>query len=693
MEANMKIAVVLSAVDRMSSQVAKAVLNSSSKLKSFEQRADAIANKSFQNGQQMVASGLAVGAPLYEAITKATEFESKMVDIRKQVSGLDQEKPLRAFEQQIFDLSKQLPIATGDIQDLIAAGARMDIPRDKLVQYTKDVTKMSVAFDIAAGDIGESMGKIAKVYNVPIDKVNNLADSINTLDDNAISKGGEIIEVMQRIGGAARNLSPDQAAALASTFLTLGEAPERASSGISGMINDLATATNQSRKFQEGLNLLGLSATEVQKRMSSKQTAQATILDVLERVNKLSPEKQSETLVRLFGQEHGTKIQKLANSVGEYRRQLGLLNGQQKGSMDREYQKRVAASAAQQQIFKNRLNEVVVKAGQALLPTFNKVLSVLGSLMDRVGSFISRHQTLVKYIALAAGAFTALALVGGYLSFVIGGLARIFSIAANVANVLVKGFQVISTAWKILNALFTTNLIILAIMAIALGVFLVIKYWDQIKAFFTKLFQAVVNIFKHPWESIKNMFLNYTPQGLIIKHWSKITGWFSNMWDRVKAIFISHVRFVTGLGAMFFNAGRNIVLSIGNGIKAFASKPIEAIKGIVQKIRNHLPFSPAKEGPLRDIHKIKLVETIAATIKASPLVNAFKGALNTMTSTGTTNSTGLSAGGGMVIHFNPVINLNGSASQSDAKMIASTLKQQVLQVIKDEEKRKARVSF
>lgn len=35
---------------------------------------------------------------------------------------------------------------------------------------------------------------------------------------------------------------------------------------------------------------------------------------------------------------------------------------------------------------------------------------------------------------------------------------------------------------------------------------------------------------------------------------------------------------------------------------------------------NMLPFSLVKEGPLRDIHRIKLMEMIAETIKPAPLM-------------------------------------------------------------------------
>lgn len=50
-------------------------------------------------------------------------------------------------------------------------------------------------------------------------------DALNYLDGNAMSKG-DIINVLQRMGGVANRLDFRKAAALGSTFLSLGAAPE-----------------------------------------------------------------------------------------------------------------------------------------------------------------------------------------------------------------------------------------------------------------------------------------------------------------------------------------------------------------------------------------------------------------------------------------------------------------------------------
>ena len=55
---------------------------------------------------------------------------------------------------------------------------------------------------------------------------------------------------------------------------------------------------------------------------------------------------------------------------------------------------------------------------------------------------------------------------------------------------------------------------------------------------------------------------------------------------------------VTGAVTWFFDSGKKIVSTSANGIRSAFSGAVDAVKGGLQKIRNLLPFSDAKEGPL-----------------------------------------------------------------------------------------------
>lgn len=71
---------------------------------------------------------------------------------------------------------------------------------------------------------------------------------------------------------------------------------------------------------------------------------------------------------------------------------------------------------------------------------------------------------------------------------------------------------------------------------------------------------------------------------------------------------------VTGWFSSFATAGGNIVGNIASGVRDALWKVRDAINGVVSKIRDYLPFSPAKEGPLRDLDKLNFGGTIASSI-------------------------------------------------------------------------------
>lgn len=166
------------------------------------------------------------------------------------------------------------------------------------------------------------------------------------------------------------------------------------------------------------------------------------------------------------------------------------------------------------------------------------------------------------------------------------------------------------------------------------------------------------------------------------------------VYNAIVGTFKKIVNFIFGLGKQLYNAGKNIIMSIINGITSVIHKITNVVKGIAQKIRNFLPFSPAKEGPLKDIHKVRLIETIADTIKPTSLFNAVKrvtgGVFNFFNKSVLGAPAVQTAGAGtgsMVANFN--IYLNGSATKEDSNMLEKAIKK----CIADMENNKRRTGY
>lgn len=311
--------------------------------------------------------------------------------------------------------------------------------------------------------------------------------------------------------------------------------------------------------------------------------------------------------------------------------------------------------------------------GAGLAPAITRIVMLLNECISSVRVFLENNPRVAKF----AGAFIALASAG----MMIVGVIRVI--------------QGITMVMRVLNLTMISNpFILIATIAITAAA-LIYSNWDRIGPFFKRLWDNIKKFFSAAWEFIKMIFYYTTPEGLIIKNWSKIVSFFSDLWDKVKGIFMGVLRWYFGLYVSMYNAGKNIVLSIWNGMKAVFNKPIELIKSLVKKIRNFLPFSPAKEGALRDIHRIKLVETIAASIKPDSLVKAMSNvtaaAYNTLTHPRKIG--GGSAGACTQLVFSPEIHLHGGATDSQAQQLIKTMKDQFVRWMKDYDAQRQRVSY
>jgi TP901 family phage tail tape measure protein len=395
-------------------------------------------------GATTTAAGLAMGAPVMAAVKSYSSMEDAMKGVAKQVNGLRDDNGNRT--KQFYDMqdaikaaSEQLPMENGaiDYAALVEGGARMgvtnqddpyeDQKRD-LLAFASTAAKAATAFELPADELAEGLGKIAQLYKVPTRNIEQLGDALNYLDDNAMSKGADIIDVLQRMGGVADRLDYRKAAALGSTFLSLGAAPEIAASASNAMVRELSIATMQSKRFFEGMDLLKLNPAEIEKQMTTD--AMGTIQRVLEKVNKLPKDKRLSAMTMVFGKEFGDDAAKLANNLPELQRQLKLTSGNEaNGSMQKESDINKDSLSAQWLLVKTGAQNAFSSLGetlrQPLMDIMDSVKRVTGALRRWVEANPQLAGTLMKVAAATAAITVALGTLAVAVAAVLGPLAVI----------------------------------------------------------------------------------------------------------------------------------------------------------------------------------------------------------------------------------------------------------------------------
>lgn len=116
---------------------------------------------------------------------------------------------------------------------------------------------------------------------------------------------------------------------------------------------------------------------------------------------------------------------------------------------------------------------------------------------------------------------------------------------------------------------------------------------EAVKGWYTAGYTFIDNLTGGKLSEIREKFstaMSNIVQGISQKFTDARTA-FSNGLNNIKNA-------VSGAVTWFFESGKRIVSTFANGIKSAFSSAVEAVKGGLQKIRNLLPLSDAKEGPL-----------------------------------------------------------------------------------------------
>ncbi len=116
---------------------------------------------------------------------------------------------------------------------------------------------------------------------------------------------------------------------------------------------------------------------------------------------------------------------------------------------------------------------------------------------------------------------------------------------------------------------------------------------------------------------------------LLYEHWGAVAGFFTGLWDDIRSIFERFNKWTSGWAA---SLGKAILTGIAGPFGMIASEIIghwESIKAACEKIGGGIKsffvgHSPPPVGPLHDLGRITIAETIAERIRPAPILAAMR---------------------------------------------------------------------
>ena len=321
-------------------------------------------------------------------------------------------------------------------------------------------------------------------------------------------------------------------------------------------------------------------------------------------------------------------------------------------------------------IVKDAVNQSAAALGESLLPTMMALSEVILPILNGLSALIREFPKVSKWVMIGVGVFTIFAgiafVVNGALwatAFIMGtpllsslvmvifrfsGLSFVVGIATKAFHILkfaiwTSNFSLLNLAKHgIANAMIGLRGIARTIMA-------------QVIPSLLRLAIAIYNIPILGW--IIAVVAGIIAIGVAIyKNWDSIVKFFTMLGDKFSA-FIPKAK----------KWGSEMIRSIVDGIKSGAPALFSAIDGVVAFARGFFPASPAKHGAFKDLHKVKIIEQVAQSIKPNSLVRSISDATTVGANSLNRSLTPVASGGGgsVSVNYSPVITIGSGATVGD----------------------------
>lgn len=230
--------------------------------------------------------------------------------------------------------------------------------------------------------------------------------------------------------------------------------------------------------------------------------------------------------------------------------------------------------------FRDRVTKVFNFVKEMIMVTISAIKEFVMSQLDLILKFWDDHGAMIMEAVKVAFEFI-MSVIEFVMPFI---LMLIESIWKNIKGVISGALQVIMGLVRTFAALITGNWK---------------EVWEGIKQTLSGLLTLIWNLVQLAFVGkIIGILRSFGKQGLTI----------------IKRSFEDILSFIKALGTRFKDAGRGLIDQIVKGITGAIGRVKDAIGNVTSMIRDFLPFSPAKDGPLKDLDKLDFGGVIETSI-------------------------------------------------------------------------------
>ena len=595
----------------------------SSTSRSFAQLGKDLGNVGLQMqiaGQSIQTFFKPVAGILTDSIKSAVSYEDAFAGVRKTVDATEPE--FNQLSDAIRNMSKQMPESANDIAHVMEIAGQLGISGvDNLETFTKTAVMLGDTTNLSSEEASTALAKFLNITGSSTKTVDKLGSSLVDLGNNTATTEADIMNMALGLAAAGSQVGMSDADILgfAATLSSLGIASERGGTAFSKLMINMEVATETGGEaLEQFASVAGMSADQFKEKFKTDATGAITdFIGGLKNIND-----NGGSAIKTLD-DMGIKEVRLRDTIMRAVEGYDMMNDNLKLSSDayndnnalvEEAGKRYETTQSKIDIFKNKLKDVGISIGNAVLPAISKLLDIGGKIIDWVGQLDPKFLAIVGVVGAVgvaiggfisvlglvvsgiSGGISALGLLGGALSAISAPVLAVVAVIAGLVAAFVycwnnvEGFRE-----KVTEAFHTIYEVIKSAVSTIWDVIQTV--WGAIKPFVMEVFQGcaeiigevftiitdyVVPAVKNIWDTIEKVWGAIKPY--VEKIFGGIAEYLGGIWEVIKSVIKGALDIIKAIMDGDWGAIKDIVLNMVEGIKNGIKRTWDGIKQIIDTV-------------------------------------------------------------------------------------------------------------
>ena len=387
---------------------------------------------------------------LRECVDASKEFESAITNVQKTTDFSESE--LAEFGDQIKSLATDIPVTTKELTDIATAAGQMGVAKEDIIGFTEVMARLGVSTDLHGQEAVTTLAQLASVTGLTADEYDNLAASLVALGNNFATTEKNIVDMGQRLAGAASNvgMTEQQILALSTAVSSLGVRTDAGGTSMQSLINKMQTAVETGKGLEDWATVMGTTTDDLAKMW--REDAAGALLKFIQALGE-TDDKMIGTLQTLgIGEQRIIRtVSALANAEEEtslLSRAMTMANDawEENTALLVESGRQFETLESKQTMYENAVNNLKVAIGDELNPVLKTLYEAGTDVVTWAGNAVEEFPELADMLIMVTP--------------LLGGLAAATIVTSGAFEGLIKKLQLAS--WDTI----LTNPVGLAVAAI-----------------------------------------------------------------------------------------------------------------------------------------------------------------------------------------------------------------------------------